>query len=503
MIIAAVVTRGWLVTRRAWVLGAVATLLVLVFAAPAAADFPYWPTYKLDQFRTGVDPDFGPYVPPTLFWQSPALDGKVYAEPLVVGDRVYVATENDTVYALDARTGAIIWQNHLGTAVPATEQCASEIRPTLGITSTPVIDPWTGRIYVVADTWDGSNPATMTHEMFGLNLWDGSVAVGPVNVEPPGDIPNDQLQRESLALDDGKVIIGYGGNATDCGFYHGWLAAAREDGRGPVKFFEATAAPGDEEGAIWNGGNAPAIDARGNIWVATGNGNPLVYDLQDSVVELDPNLNVIDWWAPAVWATYDANDLDLGSTAPLLLPHGLVFELGKAPEGYLLDASNLGGTGAPPLFEAPVHSGSRGGGVYYNGVVYVATFTGVYALQIDFANDTFAPLPGFTPALGPVTPPIVADGLVWSTSYVTDLLYGIDPTTGAVRFSANLGGFEHFQTPAATGGLLFIPNHDDSVPGSDQITAFKIGDISDYFHPFGFARDRKGHHRGHARDAKK
>ena len=454
-----------------------------VLSGTASASVPAWTTYHHDSARSGIDPDSTSPVSPTQVWQSDALDGAIYGQPLVYGSRVYVATENDTVYALDSSTGAIVWQRNLGTPVDdSVIPCGGDIQP-VGITSTPVIDLATRRIYVVEDTWDGSNASSVEHEMFGLNLADGSVAVGPVPVDPPGSTHTDQLQRASLALDAGKVIIGYGGNSGDCGNYHGWLVAVSEDGSGPLQTFESDSQPGDSQGAIWGSGNAPAIDSAGDVWASTGNGTSNNFDFSESVVKLNPNLNVLDWFAPSDWQSLDSSDLDLGSTEPLLLPDGLVFEIGKQGIGYLLNASDLGNPGGPSqnfdtwLYQAQVCAGSWGGGIYYNGVIYVACQDGMYALQLDLATKTFAPLPGWTVDPNAVAPPIEAGGLIWSTGSSVNgsnpFMYGLDPSTGAETFvSGNLNGFEHFATPSAAGGLLFVANQTSS--SGDQVTAFRI-----------------------------
>src|SRR5579864_1091140 len=307
----------------------------------ALAGVPAWTTYRHDAARSGIDPDSSSPVAPTQVWQSPALDGSVWGEPLVFGSNVYVATENDTVYALSVATGAVVWQKHLATAVPSGQLSCGDISPTVGITSTPVIDPATGQIYVVGDTWNGS---TIAHEMYALNLSDGSVAVGPVPVDPPGSAPKDQLQRASLALDAGKVIIGYGGNDGDCGSYHGWLVAEPEAG-GSQQTFEVDSGSNHSQGAIWGSGNAPAIDSAGDVWISTGNGNSGgTFDYSESVIKLDSNLNLLDWWAPSNWSSLDGSDTDLGSSMPMLLPAGLVFEIGKDGIGYLLSAASLGQT---------------------------------------------------------------------------------------------------------------------------------------------------------------
>lgn len=130
------------------------------------------------------------------------LDGDVYGQPLVYGSNVYVATENDTVYALSAATGQVVWSRHLATPVPSTDLPCGDIDPSVGITGTPVIDPAPGAIYVVADTLNGS---TIQHQLFGLNLSDGSPTAGlPIGVDPAGSIAKNQLQRAALALDAGR-----------------------------------------------------------------------------------------------------------------------------------------------------------------------------------------------------------------------------------------------------------------------------------------------------------
>jgi outer membrane protein assembly factor BamB len=446
----------------------VACVALCVGAGSAAAAVPAWTTYHHDSSRSAVDPDSTSPVAPTRLWQTAALDGKVYGQPLVYATHVYVATENDTVYSLDAATGAIVWQKHLATAVSSGQLQCGNISPTVGVTSTPAIDPATGRIYVVADTWDGSDPASIAHEMFSLNLSDGSIAAGPVPVDPPGSTPADQLQRASLALDAGKVIIGYGGNDGDCGTYHGWLVAVPEGG-GPLQTFEVDAS--GNGGAVWASGNAPPVDSNGDIWAATGNDTLASgYDHQESVLKLDPNLNLRDFWAPPNWFSLDGGDTDIGSSMPLLLPGGLVFQIGKSGDGYLLDASNLGGVSGPS-YSQPVCSGSWGGGTYYRGVIYVACADGMNALVLNTITKTFTPVAGWTVNPNAVAPPIVAGGLVWSVgasvTVSNGVLYGLDPTTGATRFSVGLGVFEHFASPSAAGGRLFVAN-------GTKITAFQI-----------------------------
>ena len=449
---------------------ALAGLACLLLAVPAGAVAPAWTTYRHDMLRSGIDPDSTSPVAPRQVWQTASLDGSIWGSPLVYGSRVYVATENDTVYALDSVTGAIVWQHHVATAVPSSELKCGDIDPTVGITSTPVIDPATRRIFAVGLSWDGSNASSIRHQLFGLSLDTGAVAPGlPASVDPPGSHPDYQLQRPGLALDAGRIVIGYGGNDGDCGesegLYHGWIVSVPESG-GALKSFEVAKSSGG--GAVWGAGNGLPVDAAGNVWAETGNSPGPPFDNQESVVRLGVDMGApLDQWAPANWVTLDQNDIDLGSSEPLLLPNGLVFAIGKEGVGYLLSTSHLGGTGADPVFQASVCGGSFGGGIFVNGVIYVTCTDGIRALSLDTQTRTFAPLGTWHVTSGAVGPPIEAGGLIWSAGWHDGTLYGLEPGTGKVTFSTNLGSFEHFATPAAGGGLLFVANN-------DRVTSLRI-----------------------------
>jgi outer membrane protein assembly factor BamB len=432
--------------------------LTALSATVASAAVPAWTTYDHDGARSATDPDSGSPVAPAPAWGPAQLDGDVYAQPLVSGSRVYVATENDTVYALDAATGAVAWQRSLGTAVPAADLPCGDITPTVGITSTPVIDPSSGRIYAVADVLSGG---AVSHELFALDAATGAVAPGfPVAVDPPGSDHTALLQRGSLALDGGRVIIPYGGNAGDCGTYHGWLVSVATSGSGSPTTFEVNAAAGEHGGAIWGSGDAPAVDSAGHVFVETGNGfrgSATTPDLQESVVELDPELDVLASWTPANWQALDDNDTDLGSMEPLQLPGGMLFVDGKDGVGRLISAAALGTAGQ--VFSAPVCSsgGAFGASLYHAGVIYVPCAGGLTAVSLAPNSSSFAALSSFAAPAGASGPPIFAGGLVWSTGWrSSQILYGLDPGTGVVRFQEKMGTFDHFATPSAGGGRLFV-----------------------------------------------
>ena len=203
------------------------------------------------------------------------------------------------------------------------------------------------------------------------------------------------------------------------------------------------------------------------MWTSTGNGDSSAFSYQESVLRLDSSLRLLDHWAPVNWSSLDSGDTDLGSSMPLLLPGGLVFEIGKQGVGYLLRASALGGTAAAPVFEAHVCNGSFGGGVYFSGVIYLACSNGLQALLLNTSTPSFVAVSGFHADSGAVGPPIVAAGMVWSVDWHNGTLFALDPATGATRFSANLGSVDHFISPSAAGGRLFAG-------AGDRVSAFTI-----------------------------
>ena len=264
-----------------------------------------WTTYHRDNSRDGLQGTRAIGSAKTA-WSGPfALDGQVYAEPLVCGNAVFVATEDDTVYAVNATSGSLLWRTHLGTPVPGSSLPCGDISPS-GITGTPVIDPGTGTLYAVAFV----SPAQ--HVLFGLDVANGSVR-SHVVVDPPQADPTVQQERGALALANGMVYIPFGGLDGDCGSYHGWVVGVRTNGGGSLLSFET---PTHREGGIWSAAGV-AVAANGSLYVATGNGDSTMsFDLGDSVVELSPTLTEVDYFAPTNWAQLNAGDTDLGSVAP-------------------------------------------------------------------------------------------------------------------------------------------------------------------------------------------
>jgi outer membrane protein assembly factor BamB len=455
---------GWDIglRRAACLLGCAAAGLVV--AAPALASAhsagpagsPSWTVYHDDPAGRGVAAGVGSVDTAARAWTSPTLDGQLYGEPLALGDRVYVATENDAVYALSAATGAIVWSTQLGTAVPAsTHLLCSNILPNVGITGTPVIDPVRHEIFVVADELKNGKPA---HMLTGLNTATGQVELSQ-DVDPPGQPPANLLQRTGLTLDDGHVIFGYGGNAEMCGFYRGRLVSVPETG-GTPRFFTTAEKPGDDRGAIWMGGAAPAVGPNGDLWVATGPGTEYSakrpYDYSDAVLEISPSMRLVQFFAPTDWAVNDSDDLDM-SIEPVLLPDGQVVLTGKNTIVFLLNGKHLGGISKPQAQLGPVCTTNIDGGSADAGMtVYLPCLGGIIAVKAASSPPALRLL--WTASNAGGGPPIVAGGLVWTIGQ-NGRLYGLDPATGKVRQQAAIGvPANHFPTPGIGAGLLLAPS---------------------------------------------
>jgi outer membrane protein assembly factor BamB len=415
--------------------------------SPGAYPTAAWPEFDQNAARTGVATGLPNAGRLTHRWTT-HLDGAVYGQPLVVGNLVIAATENDTVYGLSKSTGKVVWRKHVGTPVPLSRLPCGDIDP-LGITGTPSYDQNNGLVYAVAET------TGYYHVLFGLSASNGAVRVER-DIPTPDGHPENYQQRPGLAIDGGRVYVAFGGLTGDCGQYIGSVVGVPLSGRGVLVRWHT---PTRREGAVW-GTAGPVVGPHGDLWVSIGNGAAgpgQPYDGSDSVTRLSPNLRRLDFFAPAVWAEDNTHDYDLGSTQPVLAAGNSAFTMGKRGVGYLLNTTSLGGIngqlaqrsicaafGAAAVNGDTVYEPCLGGG-------------GPAAIAVNAATRKIRVLwRGPSNANGS---PVVGGGAVWVTRYSDSggTLYELDPANGTVRSRLAIGdGLPHFSSLSLAGGTAFL-----------------------------------------------
>jgi outer membrane protein assembly factor BamB len=411
-------------------------------ASAAVAPDADWLTYQHDIGRSGQS--FGIYNPAGMqqVWKSPQLDGAVYAQILVSGNRAFAVTQNNTAYALDADTGETLWSAHLGDPVPRAALPCGNVDPT-GILSTPAIDASSQTLYLVDYLRQPPH-----HELVALDLATGAVRYHNA-IDPPDANPLTLQQRAALAVNNDNVYVPFGGLFGDCGDYHGWVVTAgASDGHQRATY----QVPTHRQGAIWG---APAMDIAGDVFVATGNGDSTsTFDQSNSVVRLSSDLKLLDFFAPSNWADLSRRDADLGSTGPIVLDGGQVLQVGKSGIGYLLNATGLGQIGGE-MYQAPVCSdGAFGGGAHTGTVAYVACHDGLVAVQVQ--PTSFLVVwrgPQFSAGA-----PLITDDAVWTLDDATTSLYAMSRQDGSVLYREPAGQATnppHFLAPSAAGGRIY------------------------------------------------
>ncbi|HVO61561.1 MAG TPA: hypothetical protein VMT53_11535 [Terriglobales bacterium] len=294
---------------------------------------------------------------------SNSLDGAVFAQPLYVSNLpigggthnvVFVATESNSVYAIDAdkfdssKHGIVYWHKVLmpGGATPVPQSpVGSTIYPHIGITGTPVIDPVAGTLYLVTETLESGAAVFRLH---ALSLTTGSEQHGgPVGISASGFQPKEQLQRPGLLLAYGNLYIAFGSQGDNQPF-HGWIFSYSPSTLARNNVWNTTAT--GKESAIWMGGSGIASDGNGYIYVVTSNGDwDGVSHFGESFVKLRSDLSSVhDYFTPYQQATFSSKDQDVGSGGMLLIPSQAgavpneVVGCGKPRAIYLVDRDNMG-----------------------------------------------------------------------------------------------------------------------------------------------------------------
>jgi hypothetical protein len=352
--------------------------------------------YRNDNFRTGQNLAESVLTPSTVnasnfgLQFTDALDGYAYTQPLYVPtvsiprkgthNVIYIATENDSVYAFDAdAAGPPLWQTSFIdpangiTPVPSSDLGTSctDLVPMIGITATPVIDPTTGTLYVVSKVKLG--PGSYQQQLHALDITTGlEMPHSPVTITASvpgtglasvnGTISFDPLlqhDRPALTLANGVVYLSFASHC-DISPYHGWILGYDETTLTQEIVYNTT--PNGSLGGIWEAGCGPGVDTNGDLITVTGNGtfdtgaSPVDYG--DSFLRLTPGvgttgtMSVASFFTPLNELTLEDDDLDMGSGGNLLLPDQpgpnphLMIGIGKVGTIYLVDRDSMGGFNA-------------------------------------------------------------------------------------------------------------------------------------------------------------
>jgi outer membrane protein assembly factor BamB len=451
---------------------------------------------------------------------STKLKGAIYAQPLVYDGDVIVTTEKAYAYAINATTGAIVWKRSFGKAFRASTIHCSDLKPFIGSTSTPVIEPSTGVIYLTTRLEEGGKGLANAHwKLQAISAATGEEEPGyPVSItgtpsNTPGVPFNEsyQQQRPALLLLNGVVYIAF---ASDCDItpYRGIVVGVSTATHLITTMWSDEAGVGtgeDSQAGIWQSGAGLVSDIPGRVILTTGNGvspqpaksSEPPETLSESVVGLtvEPSgqLKPSQFFAPSNAPELDENDEDLGSGGPIALPTEyfgtkaiphLVVQIGKDGRIFLINADDMGGYRQGPdegnavlqtlgpfvgIWGHPAAYGGQGGWVYVlesggggnlQALSYGLNGAGEPALSVaGTSSESF----GYTSGSPLVTSNGTAAGsaVVWAVykeggrkEHAQLRAYAAMPTSGnlPLLWSAPIGEASKFATPTAFEGRVYV-----------------------------------------------
>jgi outer membrane protein assembly factor BamB len=467
----------------------------LILAGPAQAQTNVL-THHYNNQRTGWNQNETLLTPSNVsslqLQASVRLDDQVDAQPLLFNGVVYVVTENNTVYAIDAASGNVIASTNLGPSVTTpTFGCNSGH---VGITSTPVIDPNSGTLYVIAYINDNETPVFRLHALDTGSLKD---KVTPRTVAASRKLTNGKIysfdasvtrQRPGLLLSvNGNVYAGFGSYCDNVGanISRGWLLGWQGGSLRPVgaKLNNRQAqSPNDFFlTSIWMSGYGIAEDGSSNLYFATGNSDPSgksysFGNLSESVIELSSDLTITkSFFTPYGLVNMEAHDLDMASGGVLLTPDGYAVAAGKVGRMFLLRQGNLGGH-APGNYV--VIGRCFCGQSYYqgpDGVGRIVSSGGerlAVWLEPSLQHESTSPQinTGFnTGFFTSVSSNGLQNAIVWAVSRAANTtevtLFAYDPATASIVFSAAAGTWPNAPlalsniVPVVANGRVYVASY--------------------------------------------
>lgn len=493
----------------------VAALTVIILWIPLAGFSASVTTHHNDNFRTGWNPQETTLTPSnvaTSFGQAAVvtLDAQVDAQPLVMSNQavngtihssvVFVATENNSIYAIDGTTGAILTTVRLETPVQASSlpQSCNNNSSIIGINSTPVIDPVSGTLYVVTATL-GSG--MINHYLHALSTSTLSDTVAPVQITPPSSVIKWSRQRSALTLFNGGVLIPFTSFCDNDSLYtlgyldYVTLAGTAQQAQALTSSLSLS--------SIWMSGGGPATS--GNyIFFTTGNQTtsnnwgcynpkyPKICNYPQSMIEMigssapPPTLRIYGAVPPDTSIMY--NDQDFGAGSVLIIPAGVPASITASTSPQFVAGAGKQGdlwVFTPALVGAkkyPIGGDCHCGTSYFSGadgnghvVTSAGTTLGLYTVTAS----------GLTPSLSAVLPSkahgdpgvftsISSNGtapgtaIIWTVSGPDSSsvlsLYAFDATTLTSLYTASAGfwpytGANANTVPVVANGHVYVASY--------------------------------------------
>jgi hypothetical protein len=478
-------------------------------------------TYHNDNLRTGLNLTETQLTPANVksatfgrLFTFP-VDGKVDAQPLVVRNVVFAATEHDSLYAFNAATGAQYWRISLLKSGETTsdERGCGQVTPEIGITATPVIDINAGphgTLYAVAMSKDAAG--AYHHRLHAIDLTTGGEQPGsPVDIQATypgtgdnnsgGNVvfdPKQYKERTALIIVNGWVYTSWASHC-DARPYTSWTMAYDETTLAQKAVFNFT--PNGNAGALWGAGGGVAADSNGNLYFSTGNGTfdgtlnsagfPAKGDFGNAFVKVAPvsgALEALDYWTMYNSTAESNADQDLGSGNVILLPDvtdgtGKVRHLGtgagKDRNVYVFDRDNMGKFDAAnntTLYQelpTALSGGEFASPAWFNGNVYYCG-SGDVIRSFPLSNGLLTAKPSSTsivsfPSPG-ASPAISANGnsnaILWAIGNTSPaVLYAFDATDLVTElYNSNqaasnrdqFGSGNKYMTPTVANGQVFV-----------------------------------------------
>lgn len=414
---------------------------------------------------------------------------------------LYVATNNDTIYAFDTDSYRRLWMKRLDTKMTTSSYGPDSVNwggaTGVGCVSTPVVDVTNNYLYVVCALLEPSIKLYKLNSITGT-LLDSVTVAGSVRGSGVGSrggtltfSANFHIARPALTLANGNAYVSIGG--FDAGSWHGWVMSYNANTMKQNAVWCST--PNSIGGSIWMSGGAPAIDGGGNLYVTTGNGGRYdgITEFENSVVKLSPALKVLDHFTPANWETLNKSDADVSSNRFVLISgskYGVV--AAKDFNVYVIDTTCMGGlqgsssgcsiqsfqtNGIAKISEI---SGSFGA-TFMNNRLFLPLTTGdLYAFTWTGSNFVTIPLWHNTTTYGWPGPSALSgswngstNDILWATTSAMDsgykpraaVLHAINPATGVEYWNSGnaLGNLAKYNAPTIANGKVFVASQSNAV----------------------------------------